>query len=288
MHINFKYFIVSIGSIFLALGIGILIGSNLGTNEAMEERNASIIEEIDSEFEVLKKKNDQLSKENETYGKSVDSVKSYISNKETILSQNELKDKQVAIISFNEREESTNIETAVKNAGGNIVFSILINESIIDKDAIGKINEKLATNLKTKADVFGLVAGAIKSSNAGGELTKLAELGYVKISGFNGTYDAITNFAVFVNSNSKIANKFAKLEKPMIDKLGLNKPAILVYTTSSDVKDLSKFNDMNMASVNNIDDASGRIAMTILMKDGMTSGNYGNINGDTQLLPIEK
>jgi len=288
MHINFKYFIVSIGSIFLALGIGILIGSNLGTNEAMEERNASIIEEIDSEFEVLKKKNDQLNEENETYKKSVDNVKSYISNKETILSQSELKDKQVAIISFNEREEAVGIETAVKNAGGNVAFSILVNESILDKDAIGKINEKLSTSLKTKADVFEFVASAIKSSNSGGELTKLAELGYVKVSGFNGTYDSITNFAVYINSNSKVTDKFAKLEKPMIDKLGLNKPTVLVATTSSDVKELVKFNKMNMASVNNIDDASGRVAMTILMKYGITSGSYGNIGTNTQLLPIEK
>ena len=60
MHINFKYFIVSIGSIFIALGIGILIGSSLGTNESIQKQNASIIKDIDSKVNDLQSVNDEL------------------------------------------------------------------------------------------------------------------------------------------------------------------------------------------------------------------------------------
>ena len=222
MHINFKYFIVSIGSIFLALGIGILIGSNLGTNEAVEEKNASIIEEIDTKFNQLKEKNDQLKAENETFKKSISNAKALITNKEINLSQYELKDKQIGIISFNEREDTSNIETAAKNSGANIAFNVQINESILEKDALSKVNEKLSLNLKNRADIMKLIANSIKTSGTSQELEKLQELGYVKLVSYNGNYDSVTNFVVYTNSNTKLSDKFAMLEKPVLEKFSLN------------------------------------------------------------------
>ena len=43
-----------------------------------------------------------------------------------------------------------------------------------------------------------------------------------------------------------------------------------------------------MPSINNIDDASGRLSMIMLMKYGVTSGSYGNPAEGTVLLPSEK
>ena len=54
MHINMKYYIVSIGAIFLALGIGILVGFNLNNNEEMNKQQAAIIEQLDEEFSSIK------------------------------------------------------------------------------------------------------------------------------------------------------------------------------------------------------------------------------------------
>lgn len=288
MHINFKYFIVSIGSIFLALGIGILIGSSLGSNEAVEQKNASIIQEIDTKFNQLKEKNDSLKGENDSLKKSISNTKNLITNKELNISQYELKDKQVGIISFNEKEDTSNIENAIKNSGASVVFDVQINESILENDAVSKINDKLSLNLKSKADIMNLIANSVKTSGSSQELSKLQELGYVKIIGFNGAYSSVTNFVVYINSNTKLSDKFARMEKPSLEKFGLNKPSVVVSTSTSDVGALGKYSDMGMPSVNNIDDASGRVAMTMLMKYGITSGNYGNPSGDTLLLPSEK
>lgn len=60
MHINMKYYIVSIGAIFLALGIGILVGFNLNNNEEMNKQQAAIIEQLDEEFSSIKE-NDTIS-----------------------------------------------------------------------------------------------------------------------------------------------------------------------------------------------------------------------------------
>ena len=57
MHINMKYYIVSIGAIFLALGIGILVGFNLNNNEEMNKQQAAIIEQLDEEFNSIQEEN---------------------------------------------------------------------------------------------------------------------------------------------------------------------------------------------------------------------------------------
>ena len=54
MHINMKYYIVSIGAIFISLGIGILVGYNLNYDQALSEQQASIINDLDSKFNKLK------------------------------------------------------------------------------------------------------------------------------------------------------------------------------------------------------------------------------------------
>ena len=60
MHINMKYYVVSIGAIFIALGIGMLVGFNLNYDQELSKQQATIIEDLDKKFENLKTKNDEL------------------------------------------------------------------------------------------------------------------------------------------------------------------------------------------------------------------------------------
>ena len=54
MHINMKYYIVSIGAIFIALGIGMLVGFNLNYDQEMSKQQANIISDLDKKFDNLK------------------------------------------------------------------------------------------------------------------------------------------------------------------------------------------------------------------------------------------
>ena len=47
MHINMKYYVVSIGAIFIALGIGMLVGFNLNYDQELSKQQATIIEDLD-------------------------------------------------------------------------------------------------------------------------------------------------------------------------------------------------------------------------------------------------
>ncbi|MEF3402036.1 copper transporter, partial [Listeria monocytogenes] len=60
MHINMKYYIVTIGAIFIALGIGMLVGFNLNYDQELSKQQAAIIDDLDAKFEDIKTTNDEL------------------------------------------------------------------------------------------------------------------------------------------------------------------------------------------------------------------------------------
>ena len=62
MHINMKYYIASIGAIFISLGIGILVGYNLNYDQELSKQQASVISDLDNKFDALKVTNDNLEK----------------------------------------------------------------------------------------------------------------------------------------------------------------------------------------------------------------------------------
>ena len=85
MHINFKYFIVSIGAIFLALGVGILIGTSMGSSVDIQEQNAAIVTDIDKQFKQLKEKDDKLTETNKNLLAKIDNIKDFIADNESLL-----------------------------------------------------------------------------------------------------------------------------------------------------------------------------------------------------------
>ena len=112
MHINMKYYIVSIGAIFISLGIGILVGYNLNYDQALSEQQASIINDLDSKFNKLKDTNDSLEKSLDNlkgeYNKAIDFINENVDS----LVLNRLTDKSIGIISTNQDNNYTaSIET---------------------------------------------------------------------------------------------------------------------------------------------------------------------------------
>ena len=107
MHINMKYYIVSIGAIFIALGIGMLVGFNLNYDQELSKQQANIINDLDTKFENLKSKIDNLKQKLGSLTKDYDDSISYINKNVDKLIANELSGKNIGIISTNETNDYT-------------------------------------------------------------------------------------------------------------------------------------------------------------------------------------
>ena len=84
MHINMKYYIVSIGAIFISLGIGILVGYNLNYDQELSKQQASVISDLDNKFDALKVTNDNLEKSladlSDDYDKAIAFINDNVNN----------------------------------------------------------------------------------------------------------------------------------------------------------------------------------------------------------------
>lgn len=275
MHINFKYFIVSIGSIFLALGIGILIGSGLGNNETMQKQNEAIVKDIDEQFNVLKTKDEELIKENKILKENADSYRRYIVSNQTILTANKLSGKNIGIISFDEKDDTDEVDSSITSAGGNIAFKITIKEAIFEKGSAEKINEKLQTNISSNAELISLITDSIKNPTGNASLNALSELGYVKVDKMVGQYESVNNI-VFINAaGNKMKNKVNDLEKPIVEIVKNERPVVVVESSANSNESMEEFSKMKIATINNIDQASGQISLVNCLSNDKLTGIYG-------------
>ena len=163
MHINFKYFIVSIGAIFLALGVGILIGTSMGSSVDIQEQNAAIVTDIDKQFKQLKEKDDKLTETNKNLLAKIDNIKDFIAENESLLSDQKLSGKKLALISFNEKANVDSVKNAPTNAGASIELDIQIKDEVLNTTNLEKINTKLSQKFTKKEEVISYIANAIKN-----------------------------------------------------------------------------------------------------------------------------
>ena len=287
MHINFKYFIVSIGAIFLALGVGILIGTSMGSSVDIQEQNAAIVTDIDKQFKQLKEKDDKLTETNKNLLAKIDNIKDFIAENESLLSDQKLSGKKLALISFNEKANVDSVKNALTNAGASIELDIQIKDEVLNTTNLEKINTKLSLKFTKKEEVISYIANAIKNSSDTSSLASLEELGLIKVKANNGTYDTVNAILVFNGSTSSGKTKFPSLIKPILDQIKVDKYTVAIATSGENVG-LKEFSKIKVSSIDNIDEAAGRVSLIDLLASSNIIGSFGNSLEGDKLLPVGK
>ena len=287
MHINFKYFIVSIGAIFLALGVGILIGTSMGSSVDIQEQNAAIVTDIDKQFKQLKEKDDKLTETNKNLLAKIDNIKYFIAENESLLSDQKLSGKKLALISFNEKANVDSVKNALTNAGASIELDIQIKDEVLNTTNLEKINTKLSQKFTKKEEVISYIANAIKNSSDTSSLASLEELGLIKVRANNGTYDTVNAILVFNGSTSSGKTKFPSLMKPILDQIKEDKYTVAIATSGENVG-LKEFSKIKVSSIDNIDEAVGRVSLIDLLASSNIIGSFGNSLEGDKLLPVGK
>ena len=287
MHINFKYFIVSIGAIFLALGVGILIGTSMGSSVDIQEQNAAIVTDIDKQFKQLKEKDDKLTETNKNLLAKIDNIKDFIADNESLLNDQKLSGKKLALISFNEKANVDNVKNALTNAGASIELDIQIKDEVLNTTNLEKINTKLNQKFTKKEEVISYIANAIKNSSDTSSLASLEELGLIKVRANNGTYDTVNAILVFNGSTSSGKTKFPSLIKPILDQIKEDKYTVAIATSGENVG-LKEFSKIKVSTIDNIDEAAGRVSLIDLLASSNIIGSFGNSLEGDKLLPVGK
>lgn len=290
MHINMKYYIVSIGAIFLALGIGILVGFNLNNNEEMNKQQAAIIEQLDEEFNSIQKENDTLSSDLKNTDKKYNALVEYVNENADALMSGSLSGKKVAVVSTYGRTENVDkLKEIVNHYDGSVSFELIFNKEITDKELIKQAAEKTGEKFKSTEDVVNYVFDIVKRGNT----ESLAPLEELKMIDLNSKNEDIANFSSVVISasseSSDPAKQFNELDKFVVSKLkSENKYVVEAQATGAKTSYVEQYAKNKAATVDNIDEKTGVLSLVALIQDENLVGNFGRLDTASSLIPMEK
>lgn len=235
MGINIKYFMVTIISIFLALGIGIFIGFMFDAQEILTTERDDLIEALNGKFQLLeienKKHKDQINvliNQNESYKDFNEYIFPH-------LIKNRLTGITVGLIQLNNDHDYSNIIDSIIMAGGEVIS---IN-SLANMNSDFVFNNNIDEEVIDTADV-------------------LVEFDYFLLAGGH-TQITSTNLDLLENLLSEdLATR--KSEIIAIEKMAVDLPYV------------DWFKDYNITTINNVDSIYGKISL-IFTLDKSTNGS---------------
>ena len=291
MNINMKYYIVTIGSIFLALGIGIIVGFNLNYDQELSKQQSEVLSEFEDRFDSLNQEKADLNTQIEDLTKEQEKLTSSISQNSNLLITNALTDRNTGIIITNEKNDySEEIENLIKDADGHLAFNIVVRDTIEDEKKLKTLSNDIDKEIKTSQDCINYIMDCLNGDNAQKDLEKLQELELIEIKSLSDDY-ASYDSAILVgeNEDENMQKTFEVKEKNIISKLKSEKKYLVaVQREASNSKFLKLCSDSKISTIDNIDSEIGKISLSMLIKDESIVGNYGTGENVTDLMPFSK
>lgn len=289
MHINMKYYIVTIGAIFIALGIGMLVGFNLNYDQELSRQQAAIIDDLDAKFEDIKTTNNELkgklNKRESEYKKLVN----YLNENYQVLIKEQLQGKNVGIISTTENYDYTqDVSKTITDADGSVAFDITLKENLSNKDKIKELDSALQLQLKNEKDVINYIMDSLKEENTMERLQQLEKLDMIKINHLSDNHLNYTQVVMASGDTKESSNKFANIDKVIIDRLKEDGKYIIA-TQKSDVKfsDLENYKKDKIPTINNSQQGTGKLSLVYTLRDSVEKGNFGIGDNVDSIIPFK-
>ncbi len=291
MHINMKYYIVTIGAIFIALGIGILVGFNLNYDQELSKQQANVINDLDNKFEDLKTTNDNLENSLANLTSDYDQAIQLINKNSHKIISDGLLEKNIGIISTNENNDYTKeIEEIITKANGTLSFNIVLTNNIENKEKLKKASTKLNIEFKSGQDVVKYVAECLKDEGGTTKLQTLQSLELIKINSISSDY--LNYDSVVLTGGNEVKNgndEFSKIDEVLITKLKeQNKNIVGVQKSNTKFSYVDLYSKNKVTTIDNIDEGIGQVSLVISLSEKGITGNFGRLESADRLLPYKK
>ncbi|HRW13255.1 MAG TPA: copper transporter, partial [Syntrophomonas sp.] len=154
--IDLKYHIVSIVAIFIALGMGILIGSTIVGNDVMVAQQQKIISSLERQFADLREHESKLMAEDVKKSKMITQYENFAQSMLVPVVTGQLKGRNVAVIVSGNQAMPSGIINTLGLAGANLNSQAMVLENINMKDSIlrSRLIDYFALEYNTTSDVL--------------------------------------------------------------------------------------------------------------------------------------
>lgn len=271
---SMKFYIISIVSIFVALGIGIFIGFTMDTQEFVIEQKDIIAEAIDSQFETLINENKELKSNINSLELESEYKDEYIKYSYLPMIKGRLEGLNIGIIATNEDYTTSGIGRDLELAGARVVNVTTFKNNITDKEKLDKLYKKLNVNISKNLVSTNIttITESIISGISAPIFADLEREGFIQtIGNYEESIDYLIICGGSFNDNSKRINELDRIVVETAKKYNI--PIVGVEKSNVNYSYMPGYKDLGISTVDNVDMTIGKVAM-ILSMEGI-GGHYG-------------
>lgn len=282
---NLKYLTITVGSIFLALGIGIFIGLVISTGNVVETQTGDIVTQIEEQFAYLRDEN----KKNREEIERVQETNSHLDYALGAMSSNiinaQLEGRNIAVVNLNDEEDNSFVKNILERGGANITSITHINSSFYtDGDKI-KDEMNLSETVSEDESIYNYLGHEFSQVLLNGQpsnaVVQLVERGYISLEG---DYSFVPDEILIIGGYENEKHRNGSFTNVLLEAVK-NSNKIAVGAETSDVKnsDIPLFKEYGLSTVDNIDQHIGKLSLVITLKG--VKGNYGEKDKDDISVP---
>jgi len=277
--IDIRYHIATLVAVFLALGLGILIGSGLVNNDVISEQQAKITDQLKQEFEDLRGQKVELTAQNNYLNQTLKLHDEFNRELMPALIKNRLTGEQVAVVVTGGEEIPAGLFNTLSLAGIRVAStSVFLPNASLDDPTI---RTKLAEAFNLPADsspeemqslMARTVARIISTNGADKEIALLKQLDLVKM---NGKFGVPVKAVIVIGGANDPQYYFPEsIDQPLIKYLTEVKKTVYGVEPARTTKGyMEYYQKMSISTIDDIDLTVGQLAL-ILSLDG-EPGHFG-------------
>jgi len=274
--INLRYHIASLVSIFLALGLGILIGGIMLKSDFLAARQKQITDRLEEQVGQLRQNNKaMLAQVNSLQAKS-DLQKDFARQTLPFLVKGCLEGYKIALVETSSYGIPDDLIFALQSAGAKIQSITTVLKDFQDKPdqefLVGKMGVKKLNGNELSARIAGEIGRAIVAGDNMTFMKNLVETNMLKLTG---EYGGALNAVIIVGgSRDSETLKTQTIDLSLIDYLLARKiPVYGVEETDVLYSCMKEYQKKRISTVDNIDTIPGQVALVLAMSG--KPGNYG-------------
>lgn len=276
--IDVRYHVISLVAVFLALAIGILLGTTLVERGLIAEQKAEI-KSLRSTFDDIKAKNEALNDDLSAYKRFADESRPYMVT-------GMLPGRTYAVLTSAEPDEGVlgRMTDGLVAAGATVPVVITVEGPEKFKDAAVQANLSTLFGMQgdeqqLKQRVFAEVENQLRTASNTGILKTLEQLGVLKV---RGTLAAPVSGAIMLGPVA--VHDLSKTDVPIIDTfVSTAFPLIGVCGGNSEDSVLLLYKKHGISTVDHVDTVPGEVALDMSLAG--KPGHYGSGKAANRMLP---
>lgn len=255
--IDYKYHVTSLVAIFLALGVGILIGSMALSNEFIGSQQDALINRLEEDFQQLRMQNGLTRSELAAANDTVEVYKKICQDMMPALIKEKLQNYRVVVIQTNNSCSLDDIISPLETAGAEIEAVV----SVLSDFSLANVSTSLTfPGSGEDSQVLDMLGEAILFGDENGLIADLAKRKLVKISGITGnSIDAV----IFAGGSEMDMGEQAKWLDLSLTDFFLNNNVNVIGVESSTVaySYMSYYQTKPIVTIDNIESIPGQVSL---------------------------